>query len=116
MPVLQRPRQFQSATADKWLVIAQDANGGIVFDVCTCLFDLLLVDQYSAGKDERLAALPRRREPALQEQFVETRFHRARLARWRPQFEPVATDSCRGSKSECRLLNAPFRTLFGALW
>ena len=37
--------------------------------------------QHSASKNERLAALPRRREPALEEQFVEPRFHRARLAR-----------------------------------
>ena len=116
VPVFQRPRQFQSATTDKRLVVTEDADGGILFDGRTRLLNLLLVDQYSASQDDRLGALPRGREPALEEQFVETRFHRARLARWRPQFEPVVMVDHRASKLECSFLNVPFRTSFGALW
>src|ERR1019366_3532405 len=80
---------------DKRLVVAKNADGRVLFDVRPCLLNLLLVDQHSAGKDERLAALPRGREPALQEQFVEPRFHRARLARWRPPLETVVTTTHR---------------------
>ena len=104
VPVLQRPRQFQSAATDKRLVVAKDADGGVFFDVRTCLLNLLLVDQHSAGKDERLAALPRGREPALEEQFVEPRFHRARLARWRPQFETVVTVD-HGARESCNAVS-----------
>ena len=52
-------------------------------DIRARLFDLLLVHQDPSGKNERLRALSRRRQPAFQQQFVEPRSHAARLARAR---------------------------------
>ncbi len=87
LPMLQRARQLEPSTTHKRLLVAQDAELGVCFDVGSGLFDLLLIHQHPTCQNERLRALPRGREPALQQQFVEARSHAARLARARRRFD-----------------------------
>ncbi len=90
--MLQRARQFQPATTDKWQIVAEDSDLRVTLDTRAGLLHLLLVHQNSPGKNERLRALPRRRQPALHQQFVEPRLHAARLARVRQNIRCAMND------------------------
>src|SRR5208337_642385 len=80
-PVLQRPRQFQSAPADEGKVVTKNANLGFALDAGARFLDLLLVHQNAPGEDQRLRTLARRRQATPEHELVEPGLHAARLAR-----------------------------------
>src|SRR5215472_2521854 len=74
VPMLKRALQLQSAAADVLQVLAQHANHTVSLNLRAGLFDLLLIHQHFACKDERLGALARCGQPALHKKFVQSRF------------------------------------------
>src|SRR5215813_754586 len=65
LPALERPFQFQPASADIFLVISQQANRCVRLDRGPRFLDLLLVNQDLPGEDQRLAAFPRRNHSSI---------------------------------------------------
>ncbi len=77
LPMRKRCRQLQSAATDVGKVVAQYANRSVARDRRSCLVDLLFIDQHAPRKNQRLPAFPRRHQPPLHEQTVESQLHRA---------------------------------------
>jgi hypothetical protein len=71
--MLKGRHEFQSTAAHKGQVMAQKANRGILHHAGARLVDLLLLNQYTAGKNQRAGALATGNEATLDQQQVESR-------------------------------------------
>src|SRR6516164_9066616 len=72
--------ELQCAAADVAQILAQQAYGRRLFNVRSSFLDLLFIDKNLPGEDERLRALARLDESAINQQFVEPDLHPPRLA------------------------------------
>lgn len=67
--------QLESAAADVFQVRTQEAKNGVVRDAKPRLFDLLLVDQDTAGKNESLCTFPRGSVTLIDQELIEPLLH-----------------------------------------
>jgi RNA polymerase sigma-70 factor, ECF subfamily len=75
LPVTQCGFELESAAADIAEIVAEHAKCGGVRNGVAGLFDLLFIDEDTSSDDERLGALTRTGESALDEQPVQTCLH-----------------------------------------
>jgi hypothetical protein len=75
VPVGEGGFKLESAAADVAKIATEEADGGVGGYRVARLVELLLVDEDAAGEDESLGAFAGGDEAALDEQFVQARFH-----------------------------------------
>jgi len=87
-PVGESGFELQSAAADVFQVSAQNPQLGLAFDCSSRLLHLLLVGQDLTGENQCLSAFPRWREPAIDQQLVDSHLHADSVA------IPATVDAC----------------------
>src|SRR5690348_275349 len=102
---MQGMQQLEPTTADEWVIFPENTNGRIIFDVRSHLVLLLLVNQDATGKNQRLRALARGRQPTFDQQFIKPQLHRARLAcRTGGRFDLIP--AAKSHSTQCTLLES----------
>ncbi len=76
LPMLQGRGQLQSSAAYVRLVLAEQADRGILRNRRPGFVDLLLAHEHAAGKNHRAGALAAGNKAALDEKHVDSRFER----------------------------------------
>ena len=74
-PVIEGAFEFQAATAYVAEILAEQADRGVFLNRCPGFFQLLIINQNFAGKNQSLRAFARSGQSTIHEQFIETDFH-----------------------------------------